>query len=47
MIVGRDALTRNDSEAILKRTKEVANSLGFVDQEKGWNGYNILHRSQG
>lgn len=47
MIVGRDALTRTDSESILKRTKEVACTLGFVNQEKGWNGYNILNRSQG
>ena len=47
MIVGRDALTRNDSEAILKSTKSIANGLGFVNQENGWNGYNVLHHSQG
>lgn len=47
MIVGRDALTRSDSLAILKSTKDIANNLGFVNPEDGWNGYNILHRSQG
>ena len=47
MIVGRDALTRTDSEAIVKRTKQIANSLGFVNQQNGWNGYSILNRSQG
>ena len=47
MIVGKDALTRNDSDAILKRTKRVANQYGFVNSETGWNGYNVLQRSQG
>lgn len=47
IIVGRDALTRRDSEAILKRTKKIANTLGFVNVESGWNGYNVLNRSQG
>ena len=47
MILGRDALTRKDSEGILKRTKLIANQLGFVNAENGWNGYNILQRSQG
>lgn len=47
MIVGRDALTRNDSEQIVKATKDIANSLGFVNVENGWNGYNVLNRSQG
>ena len=31
LIVGRDALTRSDSEAILKKTKSMANKLGFVN----------------
>lgn len=47
MIVGRDALTRPDSAAILQKAKTIANNLGFVNQEKGWNGFNVLHRSQG
>lgn len=25
----------------------MANKLGFVNSETGWNGFNILHRSQG
>lgn len=47
LIVGRDALTRTDSEAILGKLKGVANKLGFVNSETGWNGFNVLHRSQG
>lgn len=47
MIVGRDALTRSDSEAIVQKVKEISNKFGFVDSEKGWNGFNLLHRSQG
>lgn len=47
LILGRDALTRADGEAILGKVKTVANKLGFVNSETGWNGFNILHRSQG
>ncbi len=47
LIVGRDALTRADSEAILGKVKSLANKLGFVNSETGWNGFNVLHRSQG
>jgi NADH dehydrogenase (ubiquinone) Fe-S protein 1 len=47
MIVGRDALTRKDSKAILNRSKQIANELGFINTENGWNGYNVLQRSQG
>jgi NADH dehydrogenase (ubiquinone) Fe-S protein 1 len=47
MIVGYDALTRIDSESILKRTKSIANTYKFVNSENGWNGFNILHRNQG
>lgn len=47
MIIGRDALTRPDSAAILQKAKSLASSMGFINQEKGWNGFNVLHRSQG
>ena len=47
LIVGRDALTRADGEALLAKIKSMANKLGFVNSETGWNGLNILHRSQG
>lgn len=47
MIVGRDAISRPDGAAILSKAKTIANNLGFVNQEKGWNGFNVLHRSQG
>lgn len=32
MIIGRDALTRPDSEAILSKAKTVASNLGFINQ---------------
>jgi hypothetical protein len=31
LIIGRDALSRVDSESILKTTKVMANKLGFVN----------------
>lgn len=47
MIVGRDALTRPDGASILQKARDVSRNLGFINQEKGWNGFNVLHRSQG
>lgn len=47
LIVGRDALNRADGEALLGKIKTMSNRLGFVNSETGWNGFNILHRSQG
>lgn len=32
MIIGRDALTRPDSAAILSKAKSIANKYGFVNQ---------------
>lgn len=32
MIIGRDALTRPDSAAILSKAKSIANKFGFVNQ---------------
>lgn len=47
MIVGHDVLTRSDSHAILNNARTIASEYKFVNSEIGWNGYNILHRSQG
>ena len=47
MIIGYDALTRNDSHAILNNARKIASDYKFINSEEGWNGYNILHRSQG
>lgn len=47
VIVGRDVLTRADGEALLGKIKSMSNKLGFVNSETGWNGFNVLHRSQG
>jgi hypothetical protein len=47
LIIGRDALTRSDTPAVLSAAKQVASSYKFINPESGWNGYNVLHRSQG
>ena len=47
MIVGYDTLTRSDSQNILNTTRSIAESYKFINAENGWNGFNVLHRSQG
>lgn len=47
MIVGRDVLSRSDSQAVLSTARNIASTYKFVNAENGWNGFNILHRSQG
>ena len=47
MIVGQDALTRSDSQAIISNLHSLANNYKFINSDNGWNGFNILHRSQG
>ena len=47
MIIGHDVLTRSDSHAILNNARTIANTFKFINPESGWNGYNVLHRSQG
>ena len=47
MIVGRDVLSRSDSQAVLSTARNIASAYKFVNAEDGWNGFNILHRSQG
>lgn len=47
MIVGRDALTRSDSQALLNTARTIADTYKFINPENGWNGFNVLHRSQG
>lgn len=41
IIVGQEALTREDSDAILKACRALAESVGALTE--GWNGLNILH----
>lgn len=43
VIVGSRSLEREDGEAILEAVKKIANSTGVVNEEQGWNGFNILH----
>jgi NADH dehydrogenase (ubiquinone) Fe-S protein 1 len=47
LIIGHDALTRSDTAGILSTAQQVATSYKFINAENGWNGYNVLHRSQG
>lgn len=47
MILGHDAVSRSDAASIIGTARKVANLYGFIDSEKGWNGLNLLHRSQG
>jgi hypothetical protein len=47
MIVGRDALSRSDGQAILTTARNIASTYKLVNAENGWNGFNVLHRSQG
>lgn len=47
VIVGRDALTRSDSPAILEGLKKLAIGNGYVNNTTGWNGFNVLHRNTG
>jgi len=43
LIVGMGALVRDDGAAVLAATREVAEKLGLVDANTGWNGFNVLH----
>jgi NADH-quinone oxidoreductase subunit G len=43
LIVGMAALARDDGAAVLEATRLVAEKLGFVDANGGWNGFNVLH----
>lgn len=47
MVLGHDAVTRSDSASILGAARKISNEYGFIDAKKGWNGLNLLHRSQG
>jgi NADH-quinone oxidoreductase subunit G len=43
IIVGEDALTRQDGRAILELTAAIAEKYGAITPE--WNGFNVLHKS--
>jgi NADH-quinone oxidoreductase subunit G len=43
LIVGMAALARDDGAAVLDAARQVAETLGFVDVNTGWNGFNVLH----
>ena len=43
IIIGADALARDDYEAILYYAKQIATKYNFVQKE--WNGFNVLQKS--
>ncbi|WP_343562929.1 NADH-quinone oxidoreductase subunit NuoG [Kiloniella sp. b19] len=45
IILGMNALTRSDSEAVLALAKSTADTFGMV--REGWNGFNVLHTAGG
>ena len=47
LILGKDVVTRKDSEAIIDKCKELAIKSKFINTEIGWNGFNILNRHAG
>ncbi len=43
LILGQGALTRPDGAQILGLARRIAESRGMIDDENGWNGFNVLH----
>ena len=43
VIVGTNALSRVDGEAIMNNLKQIAKGTPLVDSANGWNGLNVLH----
>jgi NADH-quinone oxidoreductase subunit G len=43
VILGQGALARADGRAVLTRVRELAENFGMIDEENGWNGFNVLH----
>ncbi len=43
LILGQAALRRPDGAAILALAREIAETLGMMKPDIGWNGFNVLH----
>jgi NADH-quinone oxidoreductase subunit G len=43
LILGMGALARNDGKVILGSARKIANNFGLIDENAGWNGFNVLH----
>jgi NADH-quinone oxidoreductase subunit G len=43
LIIGQDALTRDDSESILALAGTIAENFNMVRDD--WNGFNVLHKA--
>jgi NADH-quinone oxidoreductase subunit G len=45
LILGQAALARPEGDGVLALAAQAAKSLGGVDSELGWNGFNVLHNA--
>jgi len=43
LILGMGALTRDDGGAMLGLARRIAETCGMINEQTGWNGFNVLH----
>ncbi len=43
LILGMGALTRDDGAIVLGLARGIAETCGMVNEQTGWNGFNVLH----
>lgn len=43
LVLGMGALVRADGPAILAAARQLCEAFGMVDEDAGWNGFNVLH----
>ena len=44
LMTGSRCLERQDGKAIMAALSEISLNTGVLNEEKGWNGFNILHK---
>ncbi len=47
LVIGEGALSRPDGQAVLALAARLANDVGMIREEEGWNGFNVLHTAAG
>lgn len=47
ILVGANALEREDGAELYNTLKLISNKTGVVSEDKSWNGFNILHKEMG
>ena len=45
IVLGMGALARDNGEAVLGTARRLAESVGAIDEDAGWNGFNVLHHA--